>query len=104
MPIYHGKSADGSDMREWDGVFVNPQNPDQWSAAPYNKEQSNSKKESDRNFRIRQSVQEYMNGKFCLDDVKKQIEEKKCPLSKTQRDWVMDHYDEQGNFLYGRDS
>lgn len=42
---------------------------------------------------------EYTNGKYCLDDVYKQIQNKTCPLSKRVRDFVLSHYDKEGNFI-----
>lgn len=39
MPIYHGSSADGSDMRQFRGVYVNPENENEWSSEPYTKQQ-----------------------------------------------------------------
>ncbi len=39
MPFYTGSSADGSDMREVRGMYVNPKNQEEWSNMPYDREQ-----------------------------------------------------------------
>ena len=33
--IFYGKSADGSDVKEFEGLFINPNNPNEWSNTPY---------------------------------------------------------------------
>ena len=38
MPFYTGSSPDGSDMKEVEGAYVNPDNPNEWSAKPYPKQ------------------------------------------------------------------
>lgn len=35
--IFYGKSEDGSDAKEFEGVYINPNNPNEWSNLPYNK-------------------------------------------------------------------
>jgi hypothetical protein len=40
-----------------------------------------------------------MAGKYTLDDVYSQIVAKTCPLSRRCRDYVLDHYDENGKFI-----
>lgn len=35
MPFYRGRSADGSDMEEVEGVYVNSRNPNEWSSKPF---------------------------------------------------------------------
>ena len=37
--IFSGKSADGSDAREFHGMFINPENDNEWSSEPYTLEQ-----------------------------------------------------------------
>ena len=44
-------------------------------------------------------VLDYMNGKYTLNDVYKQIQNKNCPLSKRIREYVLSHYNENGEFL-----
>lgn len=39
--FFTGSTADGRDIRPAMGVFINPNNPDEWSTAPYNAEQRN---------------------------------------------------------------
>ncbi len=90
MPFYTGKSEDGSDMQEVPGVYVNPDNPNEWGSHPYPSQI--------RELRLLQEIMDYMNGKYSLNDVYKQIQDKTCPLSKRLRDYVLSHYDENGNF------
>jgi hypothetical protein len=91
MPIYTGKSADGSDMRLVEGVYVNPDNDNEWSSEPYPKQRKaiNTKNE----------VLDYMNGRYCLDDVYEQIKNKVCKLPKRVRDYVVSHYTPEGVFI-----
>lgn len=91
MPIYSGKTADGSDMEEIEGMYINPDNPDEWSSVPY---PSQAKQ-----IRIKNEVLEYMNGRYTLDDVYKQIKEKTSGLSARCKKFVLSHYDENGNFI-----
>jgi len=35
MPIFYGKSEDGSDAKEFEGFYINPENPNEWSNKPY---------------------------------------------------------------------
>ncbi len=91
MPFYTGKSRDGSDMEEVEGMYVNPNNPDEWSSVPY--------PEQAKLIRIKNEVLEYMNGRFTLNDVYKQIKEKKSGLSARYKKFVLSHYDENGNFI-----
>jgi hypothetical protein len=88
--FYTGKSADGSDMKRFEGVYINPDNENEWSSTIY---PSQAKA-----LRIKNSVLDYMDGKYTLDDVYQQIQNKTCPLSKSLRDYVLSHYDEFGNF------
>ncbi len=91
MPIYTGKSADGSDAHLVEGVYVNPDNENEWSSKPYPKQQTI--------IRTKDAVLDYMDGKYTLDDVFKQIQNKTCPLSRRLRDYVLSHYDSEGNFI-----
>lgn len=76
MPFYRGKSKDGSDMEEVEGMYVNPNNENQ--------------------------LLDYMNGRYTLNDVYYQIKNKICKLSYRLRQYVLSHYDENGNFLYDK--
>ena len=95
MPFYTGKSADGSDMQEHRGVYVNPDNGSEWSSQPYPKQQ--------RSVNLREEYNTYTNGRFSLQMVYQQIIDKTCPLSKRVRDFVLSHYDENGNFKIDED-
>lgn len=93
--IYTGKTADGSDMHETLGMFINPDNENEWSNQPYNKEQRQEVK----NHRTYTEVIEYMSKKQCtLDDCYNQIKNKVFGLSSRCKQYVLNHYDENGNF------
>lgn len=83
MPFYSGRTADGSDAKEVHGAFINPENENQWASTPYKKQ------------RQYMEVMKYMSS---FDDVRKQILNKKCPLSVSLRKYVLSLYDEKGNF------
>ena len=95
MPFYTGKTADGSDMKEVHGAYVNPNNDNEWSSKPYPEQQ--------KKINIQEEYSDYVNGRFCLDDVYKQILAKTCPLPVRARKYVLSHYDENGKFLYEDD-
>ena len=102
MAIFTGKSADGSDMKELQGVvYVNPDNPDEWSNKPYTFEGTKEDRSLQRTY---DEVMEYMDGRFTLDDVYQQIVNKTIQKSKRFRDFVLSHYDKDGNFLYNEQS
>lgn len=92
MPIYTGSTEDGSDIEEFEGFFANPDNSGEWSSTPYPSQVKFVNQ--------RKAVMEYMNGRYCLNDVRDQIINKICPLSASLRKYVMDHYDSEGNFLF----
>lgn len=89
--MYTGKSEDGSDAQPVEGVYVNPKNPNEWSSEPW--------PEQMRMLRLKEAFMEYASGRYSLDDVYHQIQEKTCPLPKRVRDYVLSHYDEEGNFI-----
>ena len=98
MPIYYGKTEDGSDAREPFGVFINPENENEWSNKPYNKQQAQELKDHNTYWDLRN----YCNGRFTLDDCYKQIKNNTFPLCKRIKDYVLSHYDDKGNFLEER--
>lgn len=93
MPFYTGKSADGSDAVEVKGagVYANPDNPNEWSSTMYPSQRKQAAKYD--------ALMNYMSGKYTLNDVYQQIQAKTCPLSKNLRDYVLSHYDINGNFI-----
>ena len=91
MTIYIGSTADGSDMKEAKGMFVNPDNNNEWSSRPYPPQQ--------KTISIKEEYSDYVNGRYTLDDVYKQIQNKTCKLSKRLREYVLSHYDKNGNFI-----
>lgn len=95
MPIYTGKTADGSDMHETLGVFINPNNKNEWSTTPYNKEQRQIVKDH----RTKLEVLEYMSGRFTLRDCYNQIKKRTFGLSARCKRYVLSHFDENGNFI-----
>lgn len=91
MPLYTGKSADGSDMTEFEGLYINPNNENEWSNTPYPSQLPD--------IRTKNEVLDYMNTRYTLDDVYLQIQNKNCLLNKRCRNFVLSHYDENGNFI-----
>ena len=95
MPIYTGTGVLGDRdfyMEEAEGVYVNPDNENEWSSRPYPSQA--------KFIRTKTEVLDYMSGKYTLQDVYNQILDKKCPLSKRCRDFVLDHFNEDGTFKY----
>ena len=91
MSIHTGKSADGSDAQAFEGLEANPYNTEEWISNPYRGQQ--------RDLNMSNELFTYMAGKYTLDDVYSQIVAKTCPLSRRCRDYVLDHYDENGKFI-----
>tara|TARA_R110002153_G_scaffold13130_5_gene49081 strand:+ start:930 stop:1214 length:285 start_codon:yes stop_codon:yes gene_type:complete len=91
MPIYTGSTPDGSDMKEFEGVYINPKNDNEWSTGPY-PEQRRSMNKYNR-------LRDYMNGRYTLNDVYLQVKEKKCKLPSVMRKYVLSHYDTDGEFI-----
>ena len=52
---------------------------------------------------LHKEVLDYMEGKYTLRDVYNQIQGKRCPLSKRVRDYVLSHFDMDGNFITDKD-
>ena len=93
MAIYTGRSE--KDGHEALGVFINPNNSNEWSNKPYNKEQRQIVKDH----RTYRELIEYMDGKYSLQDCYNQIKNKTFPLSCRLKRYVLNHYDEKGNFI-----
>mgnify|MGYP003650412831 FL=1 len=91
MPMYTGKTRDGSDMKEVEGMYVNPDNDDEWSSEPYPAQVKLLKPKN--------AVMDYMGSTKGLDDVYKEIKNKTCKLSASLRKYVLTHYDNNGNFI-----
>lgn len=89
MSFYTGSTVDGSDAREIDGMYVNPKNENEWSNFPYPKQPEE---------RMYDEIMDYADGRYSLNDLKKQIDNKKSKLSRRLRDYVMSHYDSAGNY------
>lgn len=91
MPIYTGKTEDGSDIEEVAGLYVNPDNENEWSNTPYLAQK--------RPISMYNEVIDYMSGKYSLNDVYNQIKAKTCKLPFSLRKYVLSHYDNKGNFI-----
>jgi len=76
--IFTGKSADGSDMYPAKGMYVNPDNDNEWSNKPYTKED-----------KMWEELYPYLAKNLrSLKDEYELINQKKSPLSKRLRDYV----------------
>jgi len=94
MPIYTGKGIpgeEGFEMKEFEGVYTNPDNDNEWSSKPYPKQKQV--------INTKNAVMDYMNGKYTLDDVYKQIQDKVCKLPFRLRKYVLSHYNDKGEFI-----
>ncbi len=76
--IFTGKSADGSDMYPANGVYVNPDNDNEWSNKPYTKED-----------KMWEELYPHLAKNLrSLKDEYELINQKKSPLSRRLRDYV----------------
>lgn len=48
---------------------------------------------------IQNELYAYMDARFTFNDVYAQIQAKTCPLPKRVRDYVLSHYDSNGDFI-----
>ena len=97
-----GKSKDGSDAKQVEGVYIDPDNTNIWRSEPYPKQLKILRKMAKRE-RVYNEVLDYMDGKYTLNDVYLQIQNKVCPLSVRCREFVLEHYDVDGNFIERKD-
>ena len=78
----HGKPGDPDfHMEEFGGVYTNPDNLDEWSSEPYPDQR--------REMRRIERLRDYMNGRYSLNDVYQQIQDKTCKLPRSLRDYVI---------------
>ena len=94
--IYRGRSEDGSDMEVVQGMYVNPNNPDEWSNKPYITTETPEERQLQRTY---DEVLTYMSGRYTLDDVYQQITNKIIKKSRRFRVFVLSHYDSNGKFI-----
>ncbi len=81
MPIYFGKSRDGSDMQEFGGMFVSPDGKE-WSSEPYTNEQHLANKEQKKQQRIYKEIYDYCASKIIsFRDAYNEISRKESGLS-----------------------
>ena len=82
--IFTGKSADGSDMREVEGVYVHPDGK-QWSSQPWiiTKED-----------KMYWEIRDHIDGKRSLQDEYDLVKAKKSTLSRALRDFLVKFMDE----------
>lgn len=87
--IISGKSADGSDAREFHGMFINPENEDEWSSEPYTLEQKRGYDDHERFWDI---MNFYGNSKS-IEEIYNEIKIKKSILSRRNRDFIVEAYE-----------
>ena len=82
--IFTGKSADGSDMEEVEGVYMHPDGK-QWSSEPWiiTKED-----------RMYWEIRDHIDGKRSLQDEYDLVKAKKSTLSRALRDFLVKFMDE----------
>jgi hypothetical protein len=91
MEFYHGSSADGSDIRPSLGVFINPNNENEWSTAPYNKEQNLRLKE----YNDWEQIYNQLDGKTLLEEYELVLQ-KKSNLPRRLRDILIEQAKQEG--------
>jgi len=72
MPIYTGRSADGWDAREVQGMFIS-EDGETWSNEPFTQEQIQSDREYKRITKIIDEIHLVMSGKFTIQDIYNKI-------------------------------
>lgn len=77
-----GKSADGSDAHEVEGLYVNPENPDEWGSIPFP-----PTKEQKMAWEIYDHISAHNRS---LKDEYDLVQQKQSTLSKRLRDFVVD--------------
>lgn len=90
--FFTGSSEDGSDMKRFRGVYVNPNNPNEWSNKPYPSQLKQIKAQEKRQ-RLYDKLIDYMNGRFSFNDVIQQIKDKKCKLPRSVRNLALEILD-----------
>ena len=93
MAIYTGKLADGSDMKEFSGVYTDFSNETLWSNKPYNKKQ---RKDSE-NYQFIYNCM--AKQRKTLNDIYHEILNKKSTLTRRYREYVLSHFNKNGNFI-----
>ena len=88
MPFYTGKSADGSDIREVQGMYVSPDGKE-WGSKPYTEEQ----RADERYYKTREEVYDHINAKRTLREEYHLILAKQSKLCRRCRDWVVKCFD-----------
>lgn len=84
MTIYTGRSADGSDMKEFEGVYTNPDNPDEWQSKPYPSQRRWMSK--------KREIESYANrNNLTIEEIYQEIKDKSSKLSYKQREWVKEY-------------
>lgn len=78
-PFYTGSSADGSDMREFEGVYLHP-NGEEWSSTPYKLSKED---------RLYWSIRDHINGKRSFQMEYELILAKKSKLSSAERKYLI---------------
>ena len=95
MPFYTGKTADGSDMEEVEGMYLSP-NGKEWSSVPYKYPYiQENEKFTDKEHRLYWEIYDYLNGKRSFRDEYNLILEKKSELSKAQRDYLIKQFEQK---------
>lgn len=87
MPIYYGKSEDGSDMKLFEGVYHN-EVTGMWSNDP----NLIFSKEKIKDIRLFESIKNHIERKRSFKDEYELIKQKKSKLTKSQRDYLINQF------------
>lgn len=88
MPIYYGRSEDGSDAKIFEGVYHN-EVTGQWSndkTKIFTKEQLSDMRRYD-------EVIKHISGKSSFKDEYELVLQKKSTLTKSQREWLINQFE-----------
>ncbi len=98
MPFYTGKTADGSDMTEVQGIAYMHPNEKEWSSTPYpksvyRKHNDTEEKRTERESRLYWAIYDHITGKRTFRDEYVLVLEKKSTLSKAQREYLINMFE-----------
>jgi len=90
-----GTTSDGSDARPVYGMFINPENDNEWSNMPFTNEQ----KIDEKRFNKYWDIMNFHKNELEFEEISELIKQKKSKLCRKDRDFVLTylkyHNDEQ---------
>ncbi len=80
-----GKGPDFKKSRPFQGVFVNPENENEWSSLPYNTEQEIDEKRFNKYW----DIMNFHDNELDIEEIGNLIKNKKSKLCRKDRDFVL---------------